>query len=287
MTAPIPSGAPDLTRRQALQAGGATAAATFLFLHPWAGTVARAAEAPGAGTPRYLLRSSYVGLQDLSFRTASGELRLESVGDLPAAPDVPSFVDSEDAFLLLFSGPELPVGEPVAVRHADLGGFDLYLGPRQSGDRYVVVVNRVLSNRESRRTPPRPARQADPTPGSAAAPVDEGHDTPSGAIAAAPAGRPKVKGRNKVVRTVQVKRAGHGAKVVLDLASPHDLSEVAVWLKRDERILATASHGVHGHRVALHLKSSRRLRRGVYQLAVIAHGDDGEQHGRTVRVRIR
>lgn len=48
---------------------------------------------------------------------------------------------------------------PLRARHADLGTFALFVAPI-GPDAYEAVVNRVLSNTESRRTPPRPSPPA-------------------------------------------------------------------------------------------------------------------------------
>src|SRR5215211_5238859 len=253
MTAPTPAGASDLTRRQALQAGGTAAATAIVFLHPWTSAVARAADGSDS-VPKHLLRSSWRDLTDPGLRVGDARLRLESVGDLPAAPNVASLVDIE-------------VGS--------------------GGDgHYVAVVNRVLSNRESRRTPPRPPRAAP----AADLPVDEGHDTRTGAPESAGASghRRKVKRRNKVIRSVEVRRTKHGAKCVVELARPRQVSELSAWLKRDDRIVAAAARRVHGKRVAFNLKvSKKRLRTGVYEVTVIALAEDGDQNARNVRVRLR
>jgi hypothetical protein len=285
MTAPSPAGASDLTRRQAFQAGGTTAAAAFVFLHPWATAVARAADGSG-DVPKHLLRSSYVGLDNKDFATDAGVLRLEGVGDLPAAAQVSSFVDSEDGFALVFSGPATSSTGPVALRHSELGSFEMYLGNRGPDGNYQVVVNRVLSNRESRRTPPRPAKPAPPPP---PVPPDEGLDTRTGAPASAAASYsgPKPSRRNKTIRSVETKRTKHGAKVVVELSPKAGVTELAGWLKREERVVASASRKVHGKRVAFNLKPAKRLRKGVYELQVLAVGADGEQFSRLVRVRLR
>jgi len=287
MTAPFPAGASDLTRRQALQAGGTAAAAAIVFLHPWTSAVARAAD--GSDVPKHLLRSSWRDLSNPELRAGSVTLRFESVSDLPAAPSVASLVDSEDAFLLTFSGPPALVtfGEPLQVRHAELGTFDIAVGPGSDDGTYYAVVNRVLSNRESRRTPPRPARTAPVVE----LPVDEGHDTRTGApgpaAAGASAGR-KVKRRNKVIRSIEAKRTKHGAKCVVELAGAGDLDSLSVWLKHEDRIVASASRRVHGKRVAVKLKGrKKRFRKGVYEMTVIAFSEDGDQSARNVRVRLR
>jgi len=210
--------------------------------------------------------------------------RLKGLERPPAAPNVASLVDSEDAFVLTFSGPEsvAPPGVPLQVRHDELGTFDIAVGQGGEGT-YQAVVNRVLSDRESRRTPPRPSR---PLAGKMV-PNDEGHDTDTGAPEAGDGGA-KPKRRNDVIRSVEAKRTKHGAKCVIELSRSGDLSKVMAWLERDDRIVATASRRVYGKRAAFNLKGAKkRLRKGVYELTVIALDDDGEQHGRNVRVRFR
>jgi hypothetical protein len=282
MTAPLLAGASDLTRRQALQAGGATAAAALAFLHPWAPALARAADG-SSDVPKHLLRSSYVDLSNKDFATDAGVMRLEGVGDLPAAAYVPSFLDSEDAFALAFSGPATVASGPVTLRHSELGTFDMYLGPRGEDGRYNVVVNRVLSNKESRRTPPKPPKETPAAP----VPADEGLDTRTGAPAAAAGKGPKPTRRNKVIRSVETKRTKRGAKVVVELDPSADIRELTGWLKRDEHIVATNSLKVERKRAAFNLKPGKRLRNGVYQLTLIAVDADGDQHARNVRVRLR
>jgi hypothetical protein len=285
MTAPSPAGASDLTRRQALQAGGTAAAAAIVLLHPWTSAVARAADG-SERVPNHLLRSAWRDLTDRQLRAGNLTFRLESVGDLPAAQNVASLVDSEDAFLLTFSGPASvgTPGTPLRIKHAELGTFDMAVVPGGDG-RYHAVVNRVLSNRESRRTPPRPPR---PSP-AAELPADEGHDTRTGAReSSGAANAPKRKRRNKVIRTVEAKRAKHGAKCVVKLDDDADATELTAWLKRDDRIVATASRRIRGKRVAFNLKGAKkRFRKGVYELTVIARDDEGEQYARNVRVRFK
>jgi hypothetical protein len=255
----------DLTRRQALQAGGTAAAAAIVFLHPWTGAVARA----GDGTesvPRHLLRSSWRGLSDRELHAGDFTLRLESVSDLPAASEVAYLADSEDAFLLTFSGPKSVGAQdvPLRVKHAELGTFDIAIGPGGEHGRYYAVVNRVLDNRKSRVAPPRAARRA-----------------PSGEP-------PVVQSHDDAIRSVQAKRAKHGAKCVVELASADDITDVMAWLERDDSVVAAASRRVQRNRVAINLKGSKkRLRKGVYQLTVIALDADGEQHARHMRVRFR
>lgn len=281
MTAPSPAGASDLTRRQALKAGGATAAAAYVFLNPW---VASAFGADASGSvPKHLLRSSYADLANAKFATDQGVMSFEGVFDLPAAAQVPSFVDSEDAFALVFSGPETSEVFPVAMRHSELGAFDMFLGPRSDEGRYTVVVNRVLSNRESRRTPPRPQKPSDPP----APPADEGLDTRTGSSDDDAKGARRVRRRNKVIRSVETKRTKRGAKVIVQVDRSANLRELTGWLGRDQVVVATATRRVQGKRVAMNLKPGKRLRKGIYHLTLIAHDRDGEQYSRRVRVRLR
>lgn len=281
MTAPSPAGASDLTRRQALKAGGATAAAAYVLMNPW---VASAFGADASGdVPKHLLRSSYADLANANFATDQGVMRFEGVFDLPAAAHVPSFADSEDAFALVFSGPFTSGTGPVAMRHSELGTFDMFLGARDDDGRYTVVVNRVLSNRESRRTPPRPQKRSAPPP----PPVDEGLDTRTGSSTQDAAGGRRIKRRNKVIRSVETKRTKRGAKVVVQLDPSADLRELTGWLGREQVVVATATRPVLGKRVAFNLKPAKRLRKGVYQLTLIAHDRDGEQYSRRVRVRLK
>jgi len=110
--------------------------------------------------------------------------------------------------------------------------------------------------------------------------------SPESAPGGAAAGR-KVKRRNKVIRSVETKRTKHGAKCVVELAGAGDLDSLSVWLKHDERIVASGSRRVHGKRVALTLRTHKRLRKGVYELDVIALSAEGEQHSRKIRARLR
>jgi hypothetical protein len=249
-----------LTRRQALQAGSVTAAAAFLLLHPWVSSAAAAAERSG-DLPGYLLRSSYRDLVGTDFAVAGTTLRLESVDDLSAASNVASLRDSEDAFSLVFSGPgvgSLPNGIE-RLDHPDLGTFDLYVGhvgaPGQN--RVEVVVNRVLSNKESRRTPPRPqtssAAERRPTQPAPA----EGHRKPP-------------------IRHVKTTRTKRGLNCSVEFASG-DVRSLTAWLQRGDRFVATAERTVRGHRLRFNVKSPRRLRKGSYVLILIAIDAAGEQ----------
>ena len=271
MSSRLPSGASDLTRRQALQAGGAGAAAAFVLLHLPA--VAGASQA----AQNHLLRSTWRDLSAPYLRAGPSILKLETVGDLSAAPNVPSLVNSQDAFSLVLSGPSgLGSGDaPLRVSNGELGTFDLFVSPL-GGDKYEAVVNRVLSNRESRRTPPRPARRPGAT-GPAAA--------PKGGRRAGAATEPK---RKRAIRKVRAARKRKGAKVVIQLAPSAGVDELTVWLKRDGKVVASATKRVREKkRAALIVKPRKRLRKGVYDIDVMATERDGEQSHRRARTRLR
>jgi predicted metal-dependent hydrolase len=137
-------------------------------------------------------------------------------------------------------------------------------------------VNRVLSNRESRRTPPRPARR--PSSTGPAAPPKGGP----------PAGAPAEPKRKRAIRKVRAARKRKGAKVVVELAPSARVDEVTVWLKRDGKVLAAATKRVRGKkRAALTLRRSKRLRKGLYEIDVMATERDGEQSHRRARTRLR
>lgn len=268
MTSRLPSGTSDLTRRQAIQAGGSAATAAFLFLH-WPA----AAGAASREAPNYLLRSAWRDLQAPHLRAGPSILKLERVGDLSAAPTVPALRNSQDAFSLVLSGPRGlgTGGKPLRMSHSGLGTFDLFVSPIGDG-RYEAVVNRVMSNRESRRTPPRPSRRR-PAPGAASTGT------------AAPAAEPK---RKRAIRKVRAARKRGGAKVVVDLAPSARVEELTVWLRRGDKVVAAATKNVSGDkRAALTLKRRKRLRKGNYEIYVMATERDGEQTYRRVRTRLR
>jgi hypothetical protein len=268
----------DLTRRRLLQAGGATAATALLVLHPWASTLARAAEASGGDAPGYLIRSSYVDLANPKFAFRGGTLQLVSVGDLSGPGQAPALRDAEDAFSLVFSGPaSARVASGVQrLSHPELGTFDLFLvpvgapGPDQGLE---AVVNRVLSRAESRRTPPRAPRAPR---WAAAAPSDD---------LTKPASLPG--SAKSAIRSVHIHRTKRGAKCVVELRASAHTREMVAWLRRGDKLIAVATRDVKGERVAFTLKGARRLRKGRYDLDVIAFSRDGDQSSRRGRVTLR
>ncbi|MEA2445278.1 MAG: hypothetical protein QOJ12_2570 [Thermoleophilales bacterium] len=255
-----------LTRRGAIQAGAAGAAGAYFFLHPWAARAATGAQA-SADAPAYLLRSSYLALDNPIFALAGTTLRLEEVVDLSAAANVTSLRDAEDAFALHFSGPGVGSLAPgtYPVRHSELGAFDLYLGQigQASNDqRAEVVVNRVLSNKDSRRTPPKPA------------PPREGAAAPAAALAAQEQKRSLPRDS---IRRVNVKRTKRGARVVVAFAGSADVRSVTAWLRRGDKIVAATTRSVYAGKLEFNLKTAKRPRKGAYEIDLMAVDSSGEQ----------
>jgi hypothetical protein len=266
------------TRRGALQAGAATAAGAYFFLHPWAAHAVTAGQS-SADVPAYLLRSSYLALDNPTFAVATTTLRLEEVADLPAAPGVASLRGSEDAFALYFSGPGVRKLAPGThqIRHSELGAFDLYIGPvgQANGDqRLEVVVNRVLSKKESRRTPPKPAAAPRAADGRGAA--DSLRTAAHDASRHLP-GEP--------IRRIQVKRTKRGARCVVAFAGTADVRSVTAWLRRGDKIVAATTRNVYAGRLEFNLKAAKRPRKGAYDIDLMAVDSSGEQSYKRKRVK--
>lgn len=83
------------------------------------------------------------------------------------------------------------------------------------------------------------------------------------------------------------KRNKKCAKVVVELAPSAGVGELSVWLRRDGKVLAAATKKARGKRVAVNLKPRKRLRKGLYEVDVMALGQDGEQSIRRVRARLK
>jgi hypothetical protein len=260
-----------LTRRRALQAGAGGAAAAFLLMHPVAARAVAAAEG-ASDIPAYLLRSSYVGLSNPLFAAGGTTLRLEGVADVTAAEVVPALRASEDTFALTFSG-QLDRGIH-EIRHSELGSFYLYVdraGQPGAGEHLQVIVNRLPNDR--RRTP----QAASASSGSAAS-----DSARSGDAGASPAELD-----DQSIRSVTVKRGKRGARCVVKLAPDTDVRELAVWLNRGDRVVAATSRRVKRNRVELSLKPNKRLRKGSYEVVVMASSADGDQDYRRKRLTLR
>jgi hypothetical protein len=272
---------PALTRRGVLQAGAATAAGAYFFLHPWAAHAVTAGQS-SADVPAYLLRSSYLALDNPTFAVAKTTLRLEEVADLPAAPGVASLRDSEDAFALYFSGPGVRSLAPGThqIRHSELGAFDLYIGPvgQANGDQCLeVVVNRILTNKESRRTPGKAAPPPRTAGGTGAA------DSQRAAEPAAHEASRHLPG--EPIRRIQVKRTKRGARCVVAFAGAADVRSVTAWLRRGDKIVAATTRNVYAGRLEFNLKTAKRPRKGAYDIDLMAVDSSGEQSYKRKRVK--
>jgi hypothetical protein len=269
----------EMTRRRFVKAGGSGVAAAFLFLHPWA-SAATAANSTTSDAPAYLRRSSYTALTDVRFSIAGTAVQLQRVDDLAAAQLVPALQNSDDAFSLVFGGPgvdRIPDGIQ-RVRHSQLGTFELSVGHvnRPGQDQPIeAVINRL----------PRKAQTVAPAQTASAAP--SGAATPPGPppAPATPRGltRPK-----PPIGQITVKRTRRGLTVAVDVGAATDVVQLAVWLKRGRHLVAAGARGATPHRrTAIALSPAKRLRRGRYEIDVIAIHADGEQTAKSKRLTLR
>ena len=229
-----------LTRRRLLVSGGAAGAAALTTLNP---QLASAITVVGRD-PAYLRRASYSPLVGQDFTASwwggSITLTLADVGDLDGGLE-----GRDDAFSLLFTGsPGLASGR-LTLSHPRVGRFPLFVGPvdpRSRAQEYEAIVNRSVG---LTRRPAKPPRHRQP--------------------------RPHWEHPRELVRDVAVERAPHGLRLEVELSHRSRARRVHVWLRRDGRVLATAGpRRVHDHRVVLHARTERRLRRGRYELVVAA-----------------
>lgn len=142
--------AAELTRRQALQAGGGAVA--LLALAPLA--VQGAAVAPA--TPRHLQRRPWVLARGsrIQLPGTGGWLRVEEVRDFGAGvAALRGYAGRDDAFVVLLRAPASPAtdGGVLAMEHPVLGRFALLLSPSgaggPSGRDFTIVINRVADPR--------------------------------------------------------------------------------------------------------------------------------------------
>ena len=256
-----------LTRRRALQAGGAGAAAAFLLVNPWASKAIAAAE----GTTEvsdYLLRSAWLGVTNPQFAVGNGTLTLERVADLPAAANVTALRGSEDAFTLTFSGAKLEQGIH-EIRHSELGSFYVYVGEvgAPGDERLEVVVNRLERGRRRAPTPPSATQRPTGAHGSKPAEPDDG-DKPA-------------------IRAISLKRGKRGARCVAKLDADANVRELTAWLRRGDRVVAATTRKVKRSRIEFNLKTAKRLRKGGYEVVLMATNSNGEQSYRAKRVTLR
>jgi hypothetical protein len=268
------------TRRSLLKAGAAAAAGALLAGRAWAPAAARAA---GAGVPPELRRSSYAGLVGTSFAVvgAGATLTLQGVDDVAGAAWSPDLAGSDDAFVLTFSGSpgDGPAQGVHALRHGDLGSFELFLSPVGSpaDGAYAVVVDRSVRLAEAfQAAPPAPAPAAG-HPGTAAAAA-------SVAAGAAPAKRL----RRAVIRRAGLRRAAGGLRAELVLRPGAHVRRMRIRLIRHGRTLATAQHAVNGaERVAFALRPARRPVPGEYDLLITTVDAHGVATAQQSRVTLR
>lgn len=128
-----------VTRRTLLAAGAGVAAAAAL--HSWPAAPALSVGGAPAAAP-YLRRRTWSALTDGRLTTATGaRIDLLAVHDLS-----PALAGHDDAFRLVFAGPD-DIGQGIQqLEHAELGRFALFLAPGAPG-RLSAVVNRVTGRR--------------------------------------------------------------------------------------------------------------------------------------------
>jgi hypothetical protein len=136
------TGSSPLTRRSLLRTGALATAATLTGLRPWAAAGAEAAASP-------LKRSSYTGLVGQRFAVGSVQLRLLAIADVAGAAGNKSLAGSDDAFVLTFSGPRVPLlgSRTRTLGHGQLGRFELFLSPVNKPSRiqlYEAVIDRSV-----------------------------------------------------------------------------------------------------------------------------------------------
>jgi hypothetical protein len=269
------------TRRSLLKAGAAAAAGALLGGRPWAPAAARAA----SEVPPELRRSSYTGLVGTSFAVvgAGATLTLQGVDDVAGAASNPDLAGSDDAFVLTFSGS--PSGGPAqgvhALRHGDLGNFELFLSPVGSpaDGAYAVVVDRSVRLAEAQNAAPSAPAVGPPDTTAAAASIAAG---------AAPAKHLRRFVRRAVIRRAGLRRAAGGLRADLVLRPGAHVRRMRVRLIRHGRTLAAAQHAVNGaEQVALTLRPARRPAPGEYDLLITTVDAHGVATAQQSRVTLR
>lgn len=277
-----------LTRRRAIQAGGAVTAALLLELHTGRALAASPAlsRTSDTGAPGYLRRSTYAGLSSGDF-TAVGDsatLALTAVGDL----DDPTLAGADDAFrLALVASGSDPLAQGVyTLSHPEIGQFDAFVvpvGPAGSNTDYELIVNRsvIVPNMDgppgapqqsatgTGSTPPAPASVAG---GSGPAPSAG----PAVTATAAPAPSPRHPGASQALtRRVTVRRHAHGAEVDVMLAQGPPVRSLYVRLRRGAHHYSARTNDVNGARTRVLLPATRRLAAGRYELTITVVRFDG------------
>jgi hypothetical protein len=275
---------PRLSRRRLLAAGGAGVAA--LWLAPVGGVAEAATLRPE------LKRATWLGLADPAVDVAgrSASLRLVEVADLPVATALPALQGHDGAFALRFTGPaDLPQGTH-ALRHPELGAFELFLvpgGALDGGRRYEAIVDRTvrvagvneegapvgISVPDARGDAPRGDAPASPVVTAAGTPV-------------ARTVEPRDPRRRPRVRRVAVRRAASHRSATLDLslADQGTTRTVNALLLARGRVVGRGAVAVRpGRPLRVRVAARGRLTAGRHEL-VLSLVDD---QGRITRVRRR
>jgi hypothetical protein len=280
-----PDRTPRLSRRHLLAAGGAGVAA--LWLAPIGGVAEAATLRPE------LKRATWIGLGDPVVTADVGgrpvALRLVEAADLPVAAALPALQGHDGAFALRFTGPtDLPEGI-CALRHAELGSFDLFLAPVGAGEgrRYEAIIDRTVRvagvNEEGV-----PTRVSVPD-ARGAAPRD---DAPAAvAVTAAgapvnPAAAPRRRVARPRVRRLHARRAASRRSAIIDLlvADLGTTRTVNALLLQRGRVVGRGTLAVRSGRplrVRLAARDSLPLGRHELVLTLV------DAQGRITRVRRR
>lgn len=259
-----------MTRRRLLASGGVAGAAAIVGMRPWAPESAQAqASADDYSVSAYLLRSSFVALDDHDFRLSGPDgttttLKLEALSDIQGK----DLAGSDDAFSLLFST-QSPVPQGTyQFSHVVLGECELFTAPVGSAGYYEVLVNRSVG---APKRPPRPAPTT-ATPGPAAGPDPDDPLPPSEAKRAK-----RIKASLHVKR-IAARRLARGVVAELALSPDADVKRVTVWLMRGDRsVTGDSVRHRHGRHVAVKLATKHRLRGGRYTLWVATVDRQGRE----------
>ncbi len=277
-----------LTRRRAIQAGGAVTAALLLELHTGRAFAASPALSltSDAGAPGYLRRSTYAGLSGSDF-TAVGDsatLALAAVDDL----DDPSLTGADDAFrLALVASGSDPLAQGVyTLSHPEIGQFDAFVvpvGPGGSTTTYEMIVNRsvIVPNMDG---PPAAPQQSATAGGSTpAGPASVAGGSPAASstgaavtATAVPTPSPRHPGASQALtRRVTVRRHAHGAEVDVVLAQGPAVRSLYVRLRRGAHHYSARTNDVNGARTRVLLPATHRLAAGRYELTITVVRFDG------------
>jgi hypothetical protein len=281
-----PSQGRAISRRRLLQSGGAALAFAYVYSSPLA-KVARAAGSSTAGTPSYLVRSTYQDLTDYDFGIGGVPLRFKSVADFDAAAVQPNLAGNEDAFSVMFTGPAGTAigGGPQVVKNAQIGDFTALVVPVDgqvgSQQQYELVVNRILNATDTHyrppKAPPAPAATAPAKPPVSTAPVV----SPQAGTAT------KKTHHTPAVRKITALRTRTGVRFTLLLKPGAHVRDITGWLKREETLIGATSRSVRSNKLAFNVKVGKKPRKGTYVLELLTTDRDGAQVIERHRVKLR